>query len=105
MRRIIHAIILCMVCIQSGARDHTILKKNLQNYIQDFNAEIGIAINLDGTETLKLNDNIQYPLTSVMKFHQAIAVLHVLEGKGDYADQHEDYNRRSDFLSHRFCNK
>lgn len=81
MRRLILTIILCMICIQLTAQGHTILMKDLQNYIQDFNAEIGIAINFDSTETLTLNDNIQYPLMSVMKFHQAIAVLHVLEEK------------------------
>ena len=37
-------------------------------------AEIGIAVIIDGKDTITVNNDIPYPLMSVFKFHQALAL-------------------------------
>lgn len=41
--------------------------------------EIGIALVINSKDTLVVNNDVHYPLMSVFKLHQAIAVCHTLE--------------------------
>lgn len=61
------------------ALDFGPLKKNLESLISEKKADIGIAVIYDGADVLTLNNDAKYPLMSVFKLHQAIAILKKLE--------------------------
>lgn len=48
------------------------LETQLKQAIKDKKAEIGIAVIIDGKDTVTVNNDIHYPLMSVFKFHQAL---------------------------------
>ena len=50
------------------------LTAQLENAIKGKKAEVGIAVILDGKDTITVNNNARYPLMSVFKFHQALAL-------------------------------
>lgn len=58
------------------------LKENLLEIIKNKHATIGIAIISNGDSILTINNNIHYPLMSVFKFHQAIALSNYLAKNG-----------------------
>lgn len=55
------------------------LEKQLKEVIAGKKAEIGIAVIINGKDTLTLNNEVRYPMMSVFKFHQALWVAHYLE--------------------------
>lgn len=58
------------------------LKDSLQAIADASHAEVGLALLTDGGDTLLVNNEDKYPLMSVFKLHQAIALAHELERKG-----------------------
>ena len=67
------------VMAQNGAQ---VLKEKLLSIISDKNMQVGIAVIIDGKDTLVINDDRRYPMMSVFKFHQALAVV-------DYMERHD----------------
>lgn len=57
------------------------LKEHIKAIIKDKKATVGVAIILNGKDTLTINDTDQYPMMSVYKFHQALAVCNYLKQK------------------------
>lgn len=57
---------------------HNQLRTKLSEFIQGKKAEIGIAVILNGQDTVTVNNNARYPLMSVFKFHQALALADYL---------------------------
>lgn len=57
------------------------LEKELSALTEDFKATVGVAVLKDNTTLALLNNNVQYPLMSVFKFHIAVAVLHKMAGE------------------------
>ena len=55
------------------------LETNLREIIKNKKAEIGIAVILNGKDTVTVNNDRQYPMMSVFKFHQALAVADYLQ--------------------------
>lgn len=55
------------------------LETNLREIIKGKKAEIGIAVILNGKDTVIVNNDCPYPMMSVFKFHQALAVAHYLQ--------------------------
>ena len=55
------------------------LQQELQTIIDGKDATIGIALIANDTDTLSINNDIEYPLMSVMKMHQAIHVAKWLQ--------------------------
>lgn len=55
------------------------LREQLQGIIAKADAQVGVALIVDGKDTLTLNNEAHYPLMSVMKYHQALAVTHYLD--------------------------
>lgn len=55
------------------------LREQLQGIIAKADAQVGVALIVDGKDTLTLNNEAHYPLMSVMKYHQALAVAHYLD--------------------------
>ena len=57
------------------------LKTQIREIIAGADARVGVAVIADG-DTLTVNGSPDYPLMSVMKLHQAVAVAGILEGRG-----------------------
>lgn len=58
------------------------LYANIHQFISQQKAEVGVAIIADGKDTITVENNRRYPLMSVFKLHQALAV-------GDYCKKHQ----------------
>ena len=48
--------------------------------------EIGVAVIINNTDTVKVNDKSVYPMMSVFKVHQALALCNEFDGKGTSLD-------------------
>lgn len=57
-----------------AARGAPDLLEELQTFVAGKPAHIGIAVIINGTQTVTVNNDRRYPLMSVVKFHQALAV-------------------------------
>ena len=66
-------VFLCLVPTLLFARQ-TQLETQLKEAIKGKKAEIGIAVIIDGKDTVTVNNDIHYPLMSIFKFHQALAL-------------------------------
>ena len=62
------------------------LRRQIARIVAPVEAQVGVAVIIDGKDTLTVNNNGHYPLMSVMKFHQALAVAHQLEQHGQTPD-------------------
>ena len=71
--------ILLSILFTFPAKAHPALREQIQHIIGNAEAEIGVAIILNGKDTLTFNNEAHYPLMSVMKYHQALAVAHYLD--------------------------
>lgn len=71
------------------------LYTQLKNATEGKKAEIGIAVIIDGKDTVTVNNDIHYPLMSVFKFHQALTLADYL-GKRDLSLETRLPIRKSD---------
>lgn len=62
------------------------LKQSILHYLTDKQAEVGVAVIFNGTDTLTVNNDNRYPLMSVVKFHQALAVADTLTALSETVD-------------------
>ena len=62
------------------------LEDQLKQAIKGKKAEIGIAVIIDGKDTVTVNNDIHYPLMSVFKFHQALALADYMGKKKQSLD-------------------
>lgn len=58
------------------------LQEMIQEYVGKFRAQVGVAVIIDHKDTVCVNNSADYPLMSVFKFHQAIAVADQLHRRG-----------------------
>lgn len=58
------------------------LKRELEALTANMPATVGIAIIIDGRETVTVNNDLRFPLMSVFKFHQALAVADRCAARG-----------------------
>ena len=80
--RIFYCISLIFAAIACNpARD---LEQRLREIVSGKDAEVGIAVIFNGKDTLTLNNDKQYPMMSVFKFHQALAVADHLAKSGNH---------------------
>lgn len=73
---IIFSVLALPVCAQQES-----LSEELHQAIKEVKAQIGIAVIIDGKDTVTVNNTTRYPMLSVFKFHQALAVM-------DYLNRH-----------------
>lgn len=67
-------VFLCLIPVLLFSCQSVPLETQLKEAIKDKKAEIGIAVIIDGKDTITVNNDNHYPLMSVFKFHQALAV-------------------------------
>ena len=80
--RTIWAGVLCLcpvLALQAGWGD---LQEQLRRMVADKKAQVGIAVIVDGRDTLTVNNDVRYPMMSVFKFHQALAVADACGQRG-----------------------
>lgn len=78
-------VLLCLVPTLLLAQQSK-LETQLKQAIKDKKAEIGIAVIIDGKDTVTVNNDIHYPLMSVFKFHQALALADYMGKKKQSLD-------------------
>ena len=81
MRTLISILWISFFPLAAAAQDDD-LSYRLKKVIKDKKAEIGIAVILDAQDTVTVNNDDRYPLMSVFKFHQALAVADYLDRNG-----------------------
>ena len=54
------------------------LEEQIQHIANQRKAEVGVAVIRNGTDTITVNNECRYPMMSVFKFHQALAVTDYL---------------------------
>lgn len=62
------------------------LEQSIRTYLVGKQAEVGVAVIFNGTDTLTINNDNRYPLMSVVKFHQALAVADTLTALSETVD-------------------
>lgn len=77
-----HILLLLLAFISLPGKAGEPLRRQIQAIADKADAQVGVAVIVDGKDTLTVNNNVRYPLMSVMKFHQALAVAHALEERG-----------------------
>lgn len=58
------------------------LADTLARIASEYPGEIGVAVIFDGKDTVRINDDTKYPMMSVFKVHQALALCHDFDIKG-----------------------
>lgn len=74
-----------------------VLRNKIQKIIQGKDATVGVALIVDGKDTLTINNNFRYPTQSVYKFHLALAVLDYLN-KNNLTLDHQLYVKKGGLL-------
>ncbi len=71
----------CMAAAQTGD-----LASRINEVIKGKKAQVGVAVILNGKDTVTVNNESRYPMMSVFKFHQALAVADSLQRSGQPLD-------------------
>ena len=79
-------VFLCFIPVLLFSCRSVSLETQLKEAIKDKKAEIGIAVIIDGKDTVTVNNDIHYPLMSVFKFHQALALADYMGKKKQSLD-------------------
>jgi len=59
-----------------------VLTDSISRIVSACPGEIGVAIIINNTDTVKVNDKSVYPMMSVFKVHQALALCNDFDNKG-----------------------
>ena len=81
--------------IMAQSRDS--LQNTLRQIASKADAQVGIAVIFHGTDTITVGNDDRYPLMSVFKFHQALAVIDYLKRNGLSLDSRV-YIKKEDLL-------
>lgn len=79
-KRIITLCIAALLCITAAAEES--LRNEIDRFTESRNAQTGVAVILPDGSMTSVNNGTHYPLMSVMKLHQAMAVADIMERKG-----------------------
>ena len=59
-----------------------VLSDTISRIVSDYPGEIGVAVIINNTDTVAVNNKSIYPMMSVFKVHQALAICHDFDSKG-----------------------
>ena len=79
-------VFLCFIPVLLFSCRSVSLETQLKEAIKDNKAEIGIAVIIDEKDTVTVNNDIHYPLMSVFKFHQALALADYMAKRNQSLD-------------------
>lgn len=86
MNKSVSFIAAIMLFVSCSDRTMTLLKNTIVSIIEDRPARIGVAVITDAGDILSVNDSDDYPMMSMFKLHEAIAVCRTLEERGASID-------------------
>lgn len=66
--------------------DHEALTNEIDSLLAGVPAQVGVAVILDGTDTVTVNNSADYPMMSMFKLQEAIAVCRTLGERGQSID-------------------
>ena len=74
MKGVFGGLLVCLAlcCGQCVAKET--LHQDIARIIEGKRARVGVAVIIDGKDTVTVNNEERYPMMSVFKFHQALAV-------------------------------
>ena len=75
-------VIVFVGCSHSKPSPMSDLRDELNRLVADYDATVGIGIITAQGDTMTVNNNIRYPMMSVFKFHQAVAVANYMSDRG-----------------------
>ena len=68
------------VTLQANSSEtYSSIVSEIQKKVQCYDATVGVAVIINGKDTITVNNDIRYPMMSVFKFHQALAVCDYLQ--------------------------
>ncbi len=70
------------------------LEAEIREIIDAADAQVGVALIIDGKDTLAVDGGGRYPLMSVMKFHQSVALLRYMDICGTGLDHELEIDKR-----------
>lgn len=70
------------------------LEAEIREIIDAADARVGVALIIDGKDTLSVDGGGRYPLMSVMKFHQSVALLRYMDICGTGLDHELEIDKR-----------
>lgn len=75
--RLLFILLYCSVsvCLNAATPEVDSLQKKLEDYVNDKDARIGVAVIVNGKDTVEVNGYRDFPMLSVFKFPQALAVV------------------------------
>lgn len=82
MRKLLFLIIYLSFISPVFADDNKAIEGALQEYIQEKDARIGVAVIINGKDTVSINGKRDFPMMSVMKFPLALTVAHLVNANG-----------------------
>ena len=77
--------------------NHEELRQTISHIIKDKNATVGVALIINGKDTLTVNNDFHYPTQSTYKFPLALAVLDYMH-KNDIALDHKIFIKNEELL-------
>lgn len=86
MNKSVSFIAAIMLLVSCSDRTMIELENTIVSIIEDRPARIGVAVITDTGDSLVVNDSDDYPMMSMFKLHEAIAVCRTLEEKGASID-------------------
>ncbi|MCF2580741.1 class A beta-lactamase, subclass A2 [Bacteroides caecigallinarum] len=79
-------LLLVFASVVSNANSLNSLRDEILQSIIKYDAKIGVAVMINDTDTLTVNNCDKYPMMSVFKFHQALAVCDYMQKNGKALD-------------------
>ena len=70
------------------------MEAEIREIIDAADAQVGVALIIDGKDTLAVDGGGRYPLMSVMKFHQSVALLRYMDICGTGLDHELEIDKR-----------
>ncbi|MDR2954253.1 MAG: class A beta-lactamase, subclass A2 [Prevotella sp.] len=97
MKYLLYSLIGILMFVSCSSQNKEELRGKIEKIIQDKKATVGVALVVDGKDTLTINNSIHYPMQSVFKFHLALAVLDYMNINNIPLD-HKVYIQKEDLL-------
>lgn len=80
--RIFFLLFSTILCLSGLQAQQNRLQQQIRQLIESKKAQVGVAVITNGQDTLTVNNDVQYPMMSVFKLHQALAVINYIEKQG-----------------------
>ncbi len=86
MLKLTTTLLVCLFSSIACAQTNT-LRETITSIVKNKQANVGVAIIYNQTDTLTVNNDDEYPTMSVYKFHQSVAVLNFLDSHSISLDE------------------